>query len=49
MSKRKVKIEDLRKFIFVSDPQVSPDGRRIAFVRTRVNYDEDSYVKHVWL
>jgi len=49
MSKRKIRIEDLRRFIFVSDPQVSPDSRRISFVRTKVDYEEDGYVKHIWI
>jgi len=49
MTSRKVKIEDLRSFVFVSDPQVSPDGGRAAFVHTAVDYDEDDYVKHIWM
>ncbi|MBN2334170.1 S9 family peptidase [Candidatus Bathyarchaeota archaeon] len=49
MTKRGVKIEDLRDFVFVSDPQVSPDGRRVAFVYTAIDYGEDDYVKHVWM
>ena len=49
MTPSKVKIEDLRGFVFVSDPQVSPDGGRAAFVHTAVDYDEDDYVKHIWM
>ena len=49
MTPRKVKIEDLRSFVFVSDPQVSPDGGNAAFVHTAVDLDEDDYVKHVWM
>ncbi len=49
MTPRKLKIEDLRSFVFVSDPQVSPDGGRAAFVHTSVDHDEDDYVKHIWM
>ncbi|MFQ6076909.1 MAG: prolyl oligopeptidase family serine peptidase, partial [Candidatus Bathyarchaeia archaeon] len=49
MSKRKVKVDDLRRFVFVSDPQVSPDGSRVAFVHTRIDYSNDRYVKHIWV
>ena len=49
MIARKVKIEDLRRFVFVSDPQISPDGRRVAFVHTKIDYSEDRYLKHIWM
>jgi dipeptidyl aminopeptidase/acylaminoacyl peptidase len=49
MSTRPVKIEDLRKFRFVSDPQLSPDGKTIAFVVSDVNIEKDGYDRHVWL
>jgi len=49
MSARKVKVEDLRRFVFISDPQISPDGDRVAFVHTKIDYSKDSYVKHIWM
>ncbi len=49
MSARGVRVEDLRRFVFVSDPQVSPDGGRVAFVHTRIDYAGDRYVKHIWM
>ncbi len=49
MPKRKVRIEDLRRFKFVSDPQISPDGEKIAFVLSTINHEEDSYERHVWM
>jgi len=49
MPARKVRIEDLRRFVFVSDPQVSPDGTRVAFVHTKIDHREDHYVKHLWM
>jgi len=48
MLKRKIKIDDLRKFISVSDPQVSPDGRKVAFTVWKIRYDEDRYESHIW-
>jgi acylaminoacyl-peptidase len=49
MTPRKVRVEDLRRFVFVSDPQVSPDGSRVAFVHTKIDYANDGYVKHIWI
>ncbi|UCH57141.1 MAG: S9 family peptidase, partial [Candidatus Bathyarchaeota archaeon] len=49
MPPRKIKIEDLRRFVFVSDPQVSPDGGKVAFVHTKIDYKNDTYNKHIWI
>jgi dipeptidyl aminopeptidase/acylaminoacyl peptidase len=49
MPQRKVKIEDLRRFVFVSDPQISPDGSRVAFVHTKIDHQNDCYLKHIWV
>jgi dipeptidyl aminopeptidase/acylaminoacyl peptidase len=49
MVKRKVTIKDLRRFKFVSDPQISPDGGKIAFVLSSINYKEDRYDRHIWM
>ncbi len=46
---KKVSIEDLRRFKFVSDPQVSPDGEKIAYVHTEINYEADAYERHIWV
>ncbi|MCW4050468.1 MAG: hypothetical protein NWE89_12115, partial [Candidatus Bathyarchaeota archaeon] len=46
---RNMEIKDLRGFIFVSDPQVSPDGSKVAFVHTSIEYKADDYVKHIWI
>jgi len=48
MPKRKINIEDLRRFKFVSDPQVSPDGEKVAFVLSTINYEGDTYERHIW-
>ena len=44
-----VKSQDLRKFVFISDPQMSPDGLKVAYVHTTINYKENDYEKHIWL
>ena len=49
MAKRKIKVEDLRRFKFVSDPQISPDGSRIAFVVSLIDYKENKYRRSIWL
>jgi dipeptidyl aminopeptidase/acylaminoacyl peptidase len=49
MAPRLIRVEDLRGFQFVSDPRVSPDGRRIAFVLSRINIEKDAYKRHVWM
>ena len=49
MAKRKIKIEDLRDIKFVSDPQINPDGSKIAFVLSTIDYEEDTYRRHIWL
>ncbi|MCW4050725.1 MAG: S9 family peptidase [Candidatus Bathyarchaeota archaeon] len=49
MAKRKIRVKDLRGFKFVSDPQISPDGDRVAFVLSEIDYDEDKYLRHIWL
>lgn len=49
MAKRRITIEDLRRFKFVSDPQISPDGEKVAFVLSTINHKEDRYDRHIWL
>ncbi len=39
---------DLVALRFVGDPQPSPDGRRIAFVVTTVDADENTYRSRIW-
>lgn len=48
MAKRRIKVEDLRRFKFVSDPQINPSGSCIAFVVSTINYEEDKYERHIW-
>ena len=35
--KRNITEKDLFNFVWIGDPQVSPDGSRVAFVRATVN------------
>jgi len=39
---------DLFRFTWVADPQISPDGRRVAFVRVTVNEKKDKYDTAIW-
>ncbi len=41
--------DDLGGYAAVSDPQLHPDGIRVAFVVSRMNLDEDRYDREIWL
>lgn len=41
--------DELSEFATVSDPQIHPDGRRVAFVVSRMDMDKDRYHRQVWL
>jgi dipeptidyl aminopeptidase/acylaminoacyl peptidase len=41
--------QDLTRIRFVSDPQVSPDGQRLAFVVTTLSDDKDQYLANIWM
>lgn len=49
MAQRNISIKDLRKFVFISDPQTSPDGSKVVYVHTSIDYKENDYVKHIWM
>ncbi len=40
---------DLLRIRFVSDPALSPDGRRVAFVVTVLSEDHDEYLSTIWI
>jgi dipeptidyl aminopeptidase/acylaminoacyl peptidase len=40
---------DLFKFVWIADPQISPDGSRVAFVRVWVNQKADRYDSALWI
>ena len=41
--------DDLLRFRWIADPQISPDGRSIAFTLVRIDADEDEYRTDLWL
>ena len=47
--KRGITERDLFKFVWVADPQISPDGRHVAFVRVTVDEKNDQYEARLWI
>jgi dipeptidyl aminopeptidase/acylaminoacyl peptidase len=46
--KRPITEKDLWDFVWIGDPQVSPDGSRVVFVRVTVNDKKDRYNTSIW-
>jgi len=46
--KRNITEKDLFDFVWIGDPQISPDGMRVAFVRVTVNDKKEGYNTSVW-
>jgi dipeptidyl aminopeptidase/acylaminoacyl peptidase len=46
--KRPITEKDLFQFNWVGDPQISPDGSRVAFVKVSVNDKKDGYDTSIW-
>lgn len=46
--KRNITEKDLFDFVWVGDPQVSPDGSKVAFVKVNVNAKKDGYDTSIW-
>src|SRR5687768_13329955 len=46
---RPITAEDLFKLHLVSDPQVSPDGTRVAYAVSRLDEEADEYRAAIWL
>ena len=44
-----MRADDILRFVWVADPQISPDGLRIAFVHVAVDHADDSYRTAIWL
>jgi len=47
--RRKLAPEDVLRIRLVSDPQVSPDGKTVAFVQTRLRKKKNDYASNIWL
>ncbi len=47
--KRPITETDLFRFVWVADPQISPDGKRVAFVRVSVNKKKEGYDTAIWM
>jgi len=45
---RNITEKDLFDFVWIGDPQISPDGMRIAFVRVTVNEKKEGYNTSIW-
>ena len=41
--------DELASFATVTDPQLHPDGLRVAFVVSRMNFDDNRYDRSIWL
>jgi dipeptidyl aminopeptidase/acylaminoacyl peptidase len=46
---RTITERDLFKFVWIADPQVSPDGSQVAFVRITIDEKKDAYETSLWL
>lgn len=46
--KRSITEKDLFQFNWIGDPQISPDGSRVAFVKVTVNDKKDGYDTSIW-
>jgi dipeptidyl aminopeptidase/acylaminoacyl peptidase len=47
--KRAMREDDLLDFVWIADPQISPDGRAVAFTRVEVDRKQDAYRTSLWL
>jgi dipeptidyl aminopeptidase/acylaminoacyl peptidase len=47
--RRPITEKDLFAFVWVADPQMSPDGSRVAFVRVTADEKQDQYDASIWL
>ncbi len=48
-ARRPITETDLFKFVWIADPQISPDGKQAVFVRVNVNEKKDGYETALWI
>jgi WD40 repeat protein len=48
-NRRHMTPEDITRIVWVSDPQISPDGRRVAYVATTLSEEKDQYQSQIWM
>jgi len=49
MVKRPLELDDFTRICHLSDPQISPNGKYIAFTLIRPNMDENKYIYEIWI
>ncbi len=49
MSKQPIQFSDIYKFKLVGDPQVSPDGKQVAFVVETMHKEDKTYYQNLWI
>ena len=47
--RRSITEKDLYRFVWVADPQISPDGTRVAYTQVTVNEKKDGYDTAIWI
>lgn len=47
-TKRPISETDMFRFVWIGNPQISPDGSRVAFVRVSVNEKKTGYETSIW-
>ncbi|HKP81040.1 MAG TPA: hypothetical protein VJT69_03425, partial [Pyrinomonadaceae bacterium] len=48
-ARRPLKLDDLTRFRNVNDPQISPDGKWVAYVVSTTNAKDDKSNSHIWM
>ena len=48
-ARRPMKVDDLSRFRNVADPQISPDGKWVAYVVNSTDVKEDKSSSHIWM